>query len=108
MQTINAKTSETALGMELVNGMRFTSTINLTGGPVPGIVAGNFGMLPDEYQEAAGAATYAVYHYETPILWQSGDGKWYVPMFAYSARTSSYRNKMMRALDLNGAEIVKI
>lgn len=103
---ITAEEIEFQLSLE--HEMRFTTTGKLYGGPVPGIKAGDRGMLPELYHAGASQAEYAVFHYETPILWKSSDGKWYAPMHFYSGATSSYRNKMMKALKLAGIEVEKI
>lgn len=99
MKKLRTNADDLVFGMEMVSGLRFTTTVNLNGSPVPGVGPGNRGLLPEPYHAAAAKAVYAVYHYETPILWQVEDGTWEVPMYSYSARTSSYRNKMMRGLD---------
>lgn len=108
MQTLNASTHEDIYAAEMLNGLRFTTSINLSGGPVGGIEAGNRGLLPEKHHEAATGATYAVYHYETPILWQDKDGAWVVPMVSYSGRTTAYRNKLLRGLESAGATVKKV
>lgn len=100
---------ETEFRLSLEHEMRFTTKCGkLHGGPVPGIEAGDRGILPEPYHAAAGEAVYAVYYYETPILWRASDGKWYVPMHSYSKTTSRHRDKMVRALALSGIEVEKI
>jgi len=108
MAKIKITATAEAFRLDLEHGARFTTTGPLSGGPVPGIDSMSRGMLPEPYWVAAGDAVYAVYHYETPILWKAADGTWYVPMHSYSGRTSAARNKMMDALELSGAHIEKI
>lgn len=101
---ITAPEAEFRLSLE--HEMRFTTTGGkLYGGPVPGIKAGDRGLLPEPYHAAAEEAVYAVFHYETPILWRANDGVWYVPMHMYSGKTSTYRNKMVRALMMAGVTV---
>lgn len=100
--------AEDKFSLPLVHEMRFVSTGHIHGAPAPGIRDGDRGLLPEPYHRAALDAVYAVYHHETPILWKASDGKWYVPMHVYSGTTSAHRNKMMRALGIENAEIVKI
>lgn len=100
--------ADTAFQLSLEHEMRFTTTGNLHGAPVPGIKAGDRGLLPEPYHKAAEEAQYAVFHYETPIIWKGPDGVWYAPMHVYSGRTSTYRNKMMRALSLAGIRVVPV
>lgn len=94
--------------LDLEHGSAFTTTGALRGGPVPGIDDMNCGILPEPYWAAAAEAVYAVYHYETPILWKTKSGTWYVPMHSYGTRTSSARNKMVDALKMFGASIEEI
>jgi hypothetical protein len=95
--------------LDLEYGTRFTTTTGkLNGAPVPGIGDMDRGLLPEMYWSAAAEAVYAVYHYETPILWKTQDGTWYVPMHLYSATTSKLRNKMVEALKLSGTKIEEI
>lgn len=110
MATTHLKITDTEdkFTLPLIHEMRFVSTGHVHGAPVPGIKAGDRGLLPEPYHTAALDAVYAVHHYETPILWKASDGKWYVPMHVYSGTTSSHRNRMLRALSAGNAEIVEI
>lgn len=108
MSKIQMTAAADAFRLDLEHGSSFSTTGTLRGAPVPGIDDMNRGMLPEPYWASAAEAVYAVYHYETPILWKVADGTWYVPMHSYSTRTSAARNKMVMALKLFGAAIEKI
>lgn len=96
-----------AFTLELARGTRWQGN-KIGGGPVPGIDGLNLGLLPEPYHAAAGEAVYAVYHYETPIVWQIADGTWQVPDHFYGRWTSAFRNKITQALETNGATVISI
>jgi hypothetical protein len=108
MSKIKITASAEAFRLDLEHGSRFQTTGSLSGSPVPGIGDMNRGLLPEPYHAAAMEAVYAVYHFETPILWKAQDGKWYVPMHSYSSRTSAYRNRMIQALEMFHADVERI
>lgn len=107
MNKIKISSDAEAFRLDLEHGGRFTSG-TATGGPVPGVTDMDRGMLPEPYWTAAEDAVYAVFHYGTPILWKTESGTWYVPMHKYSVTTSKFRNKMVEALKMFGAEIEEI
>ena len=85
------------LAMELGNETRWQGD-KIGGAPTPGLSGLNLGLLPEPYHVAAGDATYAVYHHETPIAWKTAAGIWYVPQHHYSQTTSTFRNRIVGAL----------
>lgn len=87
-----------AFRLDLEHGSRFTTAGKLHGGPVPGIGEMDRGILPEKYWDDAKNAVYAVFHYETPIIWKAKSGTWYVPMHSYSTTTSRFRNRMIEAI----------
>lgn len=48
------------------------------------------GKLPGEYVDSFDKCNYAVYSYETPIVWLMNDGGWMVPTVFYSVSTSRH------------------
>lgn len=106
MAGLKATDPAEAFRLDLEYGQRFTSTGSLAGQPTPGgITDETRGLLPEPYHAAAREAVYAVYHYETPILWKTAGDVWQVPGHSYSRTTSKYRNKIIEALNLFGATV---
>lgn len=100
------------LAMEIAHRNKWSGT-NISGHPVPGITdTGHRGVLPEPYWTAARDAVYAIYHHETPIAWriesETDHDVWVIPEHRYSQTTSTFRNKIVEALGINGAEIIWI
>lgn len=103
-RTLTPSSTAEAFKLELEHGTRWQGA-NIGGGPVSGIDSLNVGILPEPYWAAATEAVYAVYHYETPIAWKVEAGTWYVPDHKYSTTTSTFRNKIVRALESINATV---
>lgn len=91
------------LALELGERTRWQGD-KISGGPMRGITGLNRGILPEPYWTAAEDAVYAVYHYETPIAWETEAGIWYVPNYNYGQTTTTFRNKIVGALGKIGVE----
>lgn len=101
--TVRSATAD-LLALELGSETRWQGD-KIGGGPVPGISGLNLGILPEPYHVAAGDATYAVYHHETPIAWKTAAGIWYVPEHHYSQTTTTFRKRIVAALTGLGASV---
>ena len=100
--TLRSDTAD-VLALELEHGTRWQGD-KIGGAPVPGIGTMERGILPEPYWTAAEDAVYAVYHHETPIIWKVANGTWYVPEHRYSQTTSTFRGKLVAALEKIGAD----
>lgn len=90
---------------DLLVGTRWVAG-NLNGVPSPRMEDElDFGILPEPYHAAARGADYAVFHFETPIVWRNAEGVWQVPDHFFSTTTSKLRNKIVEALGLNGETV---
>lgn len=101
---LRAGSAPEEFALELANRTRW-SAASLSGAPVPGIGDMARGILPEPYWAAAEQAVYAVYSYETPILWALADGTWQMPDHKYSASTNQQQSKMRQALASLGVEV---
>lgn len=95
------------LAIELANDTVWQGN-KISGHPMRGIGDMQRGILPEPYWTAAEDAVYAVYHHETPIVWRTESGAWVIPDHNYGQTTSAFRNKIVKALEINGAEIIWI
>lgn len=63
-----------------------------------------FGRLPRAYWDAAAAATYLVFSYDTPIAWRNPDGTWTCPHVKYSVTTSKHQGRIAPAVTILNQE----